>query len=210
MAVLQVTSRTGTGHRAKALRRSGLVPMALIRKPDHAITLLQANAREARQTIGRAHGAGMFQIQIEGEDKPRSVIVKQVQQNYITHQLNNVTLMEVSREDVIVTDIPVLHTGVPESVAAGDAILMTPMTSVKVKGKISDIPDQVEVDCSSLEVGGHVTAADLKLPAGIELASPPDMLLISVNIAKEPELEAEPEAEAEPEVIGESAEASEE
>jgi large subunit ribosomal protein L25 len=203
MAALQVTPRTDTGHRAKHLRRAGLVPLALIRKPDHDIQLLQADAYQARQTIGRAHGAGMFDIHIEGEPKPRSVIVKQVQQDYMTHRLNNVTLMEVSRDDTITTDIPVTHVGTPEAVEAGTALLLTPASSVKIKGKISDIPDQFEVDCSGLDIGGHITAGDLQLPAGIELVSPPDMLLISVTIAKEPELEPEVVAEGEPELVGE-------
>lgn len=209
MATLNVKDRTATGHRTKAMRKEGQVPMALITKPDHTIRLIQADAHAVRQAVGRAHGAGMFDIQIDGEAKPRSVIVKQIDKEYLSQRINTVTLMEVSKTDTITADIPVTHIGTPEAVSSGVALLATPTTHVKVKGQVSKIPDSFEVDVTELAVGGHITAADLKLPDGVELASPADTLLFSVSIAKEPELEVETAPEGEPELVGAEAESGE-
>lgn len=207
MAVLQVSLREAKGHKTKHLRKAGLVPMALIQKKGHEIRLLQGDAYQVRQTVGRAHGVGMFDIQIEGEAKPRSVIVKQVDQDYLAHMLTNVTLMEVSKDDLITADIAVTHVGTPESVEAGTALLGSPNTTIKIRGKVSELPDHFEVDVSGLDVGGHIVASEIPLPEGIELISPPDTLLFSVSIAKEPELETETTEEVtEPEVIGEQQE----
>lgn len=206
MAVLQVTHREATGHRTKNLRKTGLVPMALFQKPDHAVRLIQASVIHVRQAVSQAHGVGMFDIQIEGEAKPRSVIIKHVDQDYMTHRLNNVTLLEVSRDDLITADIPVLHSGTPESVESGIALLASPQSTIKIRGKVSELPSQVEVDVTGLEIGGHIVASEVALPEGIELISPPDTLLFSVNIAKEPELEAEVVEEGQPEVVGEGGE----
>lgn len=206
MAALQVTPREATGHRSKGLRKVGLVPMALFQKPDHSVRLIQASVIQVRHAVSQAHGVGMFDIHIEGEDKPRSVIIKQVDQDYMTHRLNNVTLLEVSRDDLITADIPVLHTGTPEAVESGIALLASPQSTIKIRGKVSELPSQVEVDVSGLDVGGHIVASEIILPEGIDLVSPPDTLLFSVTIAKEPELEAEVAEEGEPEVVGEGGE----
>jgi large subunit ribosomal protein L25 len=212
MAVLKVAERDVTGHKAKHLKKAGMVPMALFQKPDHSVRLIQGHAFDVRQAVAKAHGVGMFDIQIEGETKKRSVIVKQVDQDYMTHRLNNVTLMEVSRDDMITADIPVVVVGVPEAVESGIALLSTPSSAIKIRGKVSELPDHMDIDVSGLEIGGHIVASDIQLPAGIELMSQPDTLLAAVSVAKEPELEVEAEAEAaEPEVVGgEQQEASEE
>ncbi|MFY9234133.1 MAG: 50S ribosomal protein L25 [Fimbriimonadaceae bacterium] len=207
MAVLQVTPRESTGHAAKHLRKAGWVPMALFQKPDHSVRLIQAPILQVRQAVAGAHGVGMIDIHIEGESKPRSVIVKQVDQDYMTHRLNNVTLMEVSRDDLITADIGITHVGTPSAVDDGIALLSSPTSTIKIKGKVSELPDHFEVDLSGLELGGHIVASDIPLPEGIELISPPDTLLFGLTIAKEPELEAPAEEGAgEPEVVGEDGE----
>jgi large subunit ribosomal protein L25 len=204
MAVLQVTNREATGHKTKHLRKAGLVPMALTRKKNHEIRLIQGDAFQVRQTIGRAQGVGMVDIQIDGEPKPISVIVKQVDQEYLSHTITNVTFLEVSKDDLITADINVTHVGTPEAVEAGTALLASPNSSLKIRGKVSELPDHIEVDVSGMEIGGHILASDVQLPAGIELISPPDTMLFGVSVAKEPELEVEAAEEgAEPEVVGE-------
>ena len=212
MSVLQVTPREATGHGAKHLRKRGIVPMALIKKKDHEIQLIQAPAMQVRKVVSAAHGVGMFDIHVEGDAKPVSVIIKQIDQNYMTKGINNITVMEVSKDDLITADIPVTHIGVPEAVDAGTALLGSPNSTVKIKGKVSELPDHFEMDVSGLEIGGHILASDIVLPEGIELLTPPDTLLFNVVIAKEPELEPEVTEEegAEPGVAGEEPAAGEE
>jgi large subunit ribosomal protein L25 len=61
---------------------------------------------------------------------------------------------------------------------------------------MSDIPSNIEVDVSHLEVGHHVNAGDIALPDGVKLLSSPDATLFSMQVLKavslEPELAEEP------------------
>ncbi len=68
---------------------------------------------------------------------------------------------------------------------------MHPTDHVKVKGKVSDIPDTIEVDISGLAMHESITAAHITLPEGVELISNHDTQLFSVTMpAKVEDMEA--------------------
>ena len=52
-------------------------------------------------------------------------------------------------------------------------IVLTNLESVEVKALPKDLPDVLEYDAEKLvEIGDHVTVADLIIPAGVELETP--------------------------------------
>ncbi|HVL38426.1 MAG TPA: 50S ribosomal protein L25 [Fimbriimonadaceae bacterium] len=190
----------------KHLRKRGLVPMALV-DDQKQIRLVQAPVTEVKRAISQAHGAGVVEVQISGEKGTLNTVVKGYEQEVLTRRLLSVTLMQVSMDEEITVDVPIVSLGTPEAVEAGTALLNHPLSALKLKGKVKDMPDQIEVDISHLEVGHHINAGDITLPPGMTLATSPDATLFSVQIAREEVLEPEvaEEGGAEPEVIGEEA-----
>lgn len=199
MSVLKVQPREDVA--AKHLRKKGYVPVAYI---DHekSIQNLMAAAHHIKQAITHSQGAGMIEVEFEGEKKKRNAIVKSYDQKILTRDLLSVTLMEVSLDESITADITVHGVGTPEAVEEGTAVLNSPTSTIKIKGKVKDIPETIEVDLTGLAVGGHVNAGDIELPEGMTLMSSPDATLFSVQIAKEEVLE-EPTEAAEPELVSE-------
>lgn len=200
MSVLHVQKRDqGPASQLKKLRKEGFVPMALI-DGKHQVVLVKAPMREARAAIAGAGGVGRLAIKVEGESKERNVIVKQVDQDVLRHELLTVTLAEVRMDDLIKADIEVVPVGVPQAVAEGHATLTQPTSHIKVRGKVSDLPEKIEVDVSGMETSHAITAHELALPAGIELQSSGDATIFSVQVIRavslEPEVPAEPGAEA--------------
>lgn len=189
MSVLQVSNRAAES-KPKALRKTGMVPMALVEKGGHT-RLIQGNAKEVQRALSHAHGAGMIEIAVEGDSEHHSAVVKSVDRDIISRSLNHVTFMQVSKDDKIKVDVPIVAVGTSQAVVDGLGVLMHPTDHIKVRGRVSDIPDQIEVDVSGLGVHESITVSDLKLPAGIELMSSPDSQLFSVTIPKEPTLEEE-------------------
>ncbi len=184
MSVLNAKNREqGPASLLKKLRRDGYVPMALI-DHGHKVVLIQAKAREARAAIASAGGVGMLKLQIEGEKGARDVIVKQIDQDTLKHELLTVTLAEVRADDKIKHDLEVVPVGVPTAVAEGAATLTQPTSTVKVRGKIADIPEKLEVDVSGMELAHAVTAAELHLPKDVELISSPDATIFSVQLIR--------------------------
>ena len=94
--------------------------------------------------------------------------------------------------------------GEAPGVKAG-GILNENHTHVNVEALPGDLPEVVDVDISSLEVGDSLTFADLDVPQGVTITDDPEELVVSVTAPK-----AEVE-EVVPEVVGEQpAESTEE
>ena len=191
MSVLNATTRDAT--KPHILRRSGMVPMALIErgKDNH---LIQANADEVRLALAHAHGAGIIDLAIEGEKSHRNVIVKQVDHDAIRRVILNVTVMQVKMDDLITLDVAVHQIGVPAEVAAGNAILSQPTTHLSIRAKVSDVPNSIDVDVSGMDVNTTISASEITLAPGLELMSSADSTLFTCTL---PQVQAVEETEVE-------------
>ncbi|HVT10753.1 MAG TPA: 50S ribosomal protein L25 [Fimbriimonadaceae bacterium] len=205
MSVLHVERRT-SGKPAQ-LRRRGLLPMVLVER-NNSNSLIQATEVDLRKAMAAADGLGRLDLEIAGEKKPRKVMVKHIDKNFLRQEILCVTLVEVSADDVVKIDLPIVGINAPEDFEGHGLSLTHPTDHVKVRGKMSALPERIEVDLSHLEVGHHISAGDVTLPDGVELISSPDATLFSLQVLRaaslEPEVTAEPEAEE-----GEATEASE-
>lgn len=193
MSVLHAERRT-SGKPAQ-LRKRGVLPMALIGR-DHSTTLIQATEMDLKKAMAAADGLGRLDLEIEGEKKPRKVLVKHIDKDFIHQQILCATLVEVSADDIVKIDLPVVAINVPEDFEGHGLSLTHPMDHIKVKGKMSAMPERIEVDLSKLEVGHHINAGDVQLPDGIELVSSADSTLFSLQVLKAVSLEPEVAEEA--------------
>jgi len=180
MSVLNVKERAAQ-IKPKSLRKSGMVPMALVRKGGD-IVLIQAKVNDLKRALAHAHGAGMIDVMVEGSKQTVSAIVKSVDRDTLSRSLTHVSMLQVNRDDTIRVDVPVVSSGTPAAVEAGEAVLIHATSHIKVKGKVSDIPDDIVVDISGLGVHESITAAQVVLPDGVELVSTPETQLFSVTL----------------------------
>lgn len=196
MSTLQIEQR-GKGKPAQ-LRRQGLLPVALIER-NHETSLYQTSITSLKTAMAAADGLGRVDVEIAGGGKKKA-IVKNIEKNFVRQEILTVTLQEVSEDDVMKMDIPVVAINAPADIDGQDVTLMHPTDHVKVRGKMSAMPSQIEVDCSKLQPGDHINAGDIKLPEGIELLSSADSTLFSLQHVKEvslePEIGEEPSEEA--------------
>ena len=95
--------------------------------------------------------------------------------------LDNIVIVKGDADDphlpAVQLDVVVISIGNPEAVANGEAMLTQPTSHVKLRGKVADMPEQLEVDVSQLGIGDTVSAHNLVLPAGVDLLSAPDATL---------------------------------
>jgi large subunit ribosomal protein L25 len=164
------------------LRSAGLIPLALTRR-DHTTINLQASTDELKKAIKEADGHGRFELKLEGKSTIK-VILKQQTYDWLHHKPLSATLQEVGEDDVLKLDVMVIAHGAPEQVTLGEAMLTSPTTHVKLKGKVADMPEHLEVDVSHLSVGESIHAAQVQLPANVELISSPEATLFTVQIVK--------------------------
>jgi large subunit ribosomal protein L25 len=182
MAALQAELRDSNKTKPAHLRRAGMIPLALTRR-DHTTITLQAPIDELKAAIKHADGHGRFEIKLSGGDTIK-VILKQQAYDWLHHKPLSATLQEVGEDDVLKLDVMVTSVGTPQSVKDGEAMLTQPTAHVKLRGKVADMPEQIEVDVSGLGVGDSISAHELELPEGVDLISSGEATLFVCQVIK--------------------------
>jgi large subunit ribosomal protein L25 len=118
----------------------------------------------------------------------------------------HVDLQRVSADEELRTHVPVHFVGedVCPGVKAG-GLVMHELTEVEIECFPKDLPEYIEVDMSTLDVGDTVHLSDLKVPDGVtllELARGEDHDLSVASIHAKRAEEAAPEEAAEAEARG--------
>ena len=195
---LTATVREIEGSRAnRRLRREGRVP-AVLYGGDAEPVALSVDARELRHAL---HGAGaVLEIEVDGE--MQNAVVKDTQVHPVRHEAMHIDFVRV-RMDVAIHSIVTLELVGAEDSPGTDqgGVLEQQLRELNVEALPGDIPETIEYDVSSLEMGATVTVADLSAPNGVTILDDPESVVASVTL---PRLEVETEEpETETEVVGE-------
>jgi large subunit ribosomal protein L25 len=171
---------------ARRTRRAGKVPAVLYghgEKPKH----IALPAREFAAAI--RHGGVNQLLAIEISDGTRALALpKAIQRHPIKDTYEHIDLLLVRRGEKVTVDVPVQLTG--ES--ARDTLVVHEHGTLSVIADATKLPDHLEASIEGMEVGSHVTARDVRLPAGVELNSDPELMIAVISAAPTAEqLEAE-------------------
>ena len=188
----EVRTEFGKGG-ARRTRRAGLVPAVLYghgEKPRH----IALPAREFAAAIRHGGMTQAFAIEIS-DGSSALALPKAIQRDPIRDTFDHVDLLIVRRGEKITVDIPVQLIGEP----ARNTLVMTEHDRLPVLADATRLPDRLEVSIEGLEAGSRVSAADVTLPEGVELAADPETVVAMVAAAP-----------TEEQMAGETAEAAEE
>jgi large subunit ribosomal protein L25 len=192
---------------ARRTRRAGKVPAVLYghgEKPKH----IALPAREFAAAIRHGGTNQVFSIEITDGTQVLA-LAKAIQRDPIKDSFEHVDLILIRRGEKVTVEIPVQLIGEP----ARETLVMTEHATIAVTADAMRIPDHLEVSIAGLEAGTHVTAGQIELPNGAELAVDRELIVAVVAAAPtaeeleaevgeveapaEAEVEAEAEAEAE-------------
>ena len=216
---LEVTERESCGSRhSRRLRRHGFVPGVLYGsgKPR----AFYVGERELRHALGGEHGMHQILDVVVGDHgKPHHAVLKDYQLDPRRSTVIHVDLHEVRLDRPIQAPVAVELLGVAEGVTRG-GLLSQIVREVTVEALPMSVPDRLELDVTSLEIGDSVKVGDLQAPEGATILDDPETTLASVLAprrveeeevpAEAEEVEGEVPAEAEaPEAAKPEAEASE-
>jgi large subunit ribosomal protein L25 len=162
---------------ARRTRRAGKVPAVLYghgEAPQH----VALPAREFAAAIRHGGLNQVFAIDISGGTT--LALPKAIQRDPIKDTYEHVDLIIVKLGEKVTVDVPVILTGE----AARNTLVVSDSTTLSVIAEALHLPDSLEVSIEGLEAGAQVTAGDVKLPAGTELAVEPDLVLATVSAAQ--------------------------
>ncbi len=194
--------------RVRRLRKEGLIPGVLYGK-GHARAFI-VGERELRAALTGPSGLhAIVDVVIEGQTTPHHAVLKEFQRHPIRGTLTHVDFHEVRLDQPIQAVVNVQLVG--ESPGAKQGGVVQQVTrEIRVEALPTAIPEHIEADMSSLEVGSTVRVADLEAIEGVAFLDDPETVLANCSLPRGiAELEEEEAAEGEEGVEGEAAEGEE-
>jgi large subunit ribosomal protein L25 len=185
---------------ARRTRRAGLVPAVLYghgEKPQH----IALPAREFAAAIRHGGLNQVFTIDIAGNSGATFALPKAIQRDPIKDTYEHVDLLIVKRGEKVQVDVPVTLVGEADR----NTLVVNESTTLAIVAEAMHLPSGFEVSIEGLEAGSQVTAGDVTLPRGVELAVEPDFVLAIISQAQTAEQLEGVEAPAEGETEGDAA-----
>ncbi len=197
--------RTVLGKQVKQLRRQGWVPGVMYGRGFDPVPL-QFEERGLRQVLSQTGGSQLIGIKVRGQKQPETALVRDVQRDPIKGKLLHVDFYRVMMTERLTAEVPLVIVGESPVLEQKEGILLYGISAVEVECLPGDLVDAIEVDLADLtEVDQALYLRDLAVPAGMEILTSLDEMIVHVIplVEEEEEEEVLPEAE-EVEVITEA------
>ncbi|MBV9994931.1 MAG: 50S ribosomal protein L25/general stress protein Ctc [Caulobacteraceae bacterium] len=207
--VLNVEVRDGAGTGlARAVRRAGKVPGVLYggKQAPVPIAMREAEFRKALYT-GKLLG---HLVTLKYGKETQQVIAKDVQFHPVTDEPTHFDLYRVEAHQLIRIAVPVHFRNQEASpgIKRGGTLNIN-VHELELTAPADQIPEELVVDLTGLEIGDAIRAGDVALPAGVELSGDREATVASIATSSALQAEEAETAEAPVEAAAEGGEASE-
>lgn len=207
----ELRTETGKGA-ARTIRRDGLIPGVVYGRGNDPRSI-KVDPLDIEKLL---HSNAIFDLTFVGEDggeDEATVIIKDYQKDVIKQNLLHVDFQFISMDEKITVSVPMRLEGDALGVRNG-GVLQHLLREIEIDALPAEIPEEITIDISELEVGESLAVADLELSEGLDLVTESDEVIVTVVtptelVEEDEETEAEDEF-LEPEVIGEDDEEEEE
>ncbi len=174
--------RTGTGKgAARRTRREGMVPGIVFGGETDPLPIkIPFNELLQMLKAGRFKST-LFNLKVEGHDDVR-VICRDVQRHVVKDLPTHLDLMRLRRTTKVSLYIPVVFENEEESPGLRKGGVLTVVRpEVELVVTAQDIPEQITVDLTGLEVGDSITISAITLPPGTKVTIDRDFVIASVS-----------------------------
>ncbi len=182
----------------KKLRDAGRVPATIygrINKPEN----LELVAREMGDLIQHSISENIL-VDLTVDKKKRLALVQEVQHHPLSGKVLHVDFHEVAEDETVTVMVPVETTGEAVGVKTGGGVLEHITFKLKVRALPKNLPEQILIDVSALEVGKSIHLGEIKAPEGVEILGKKTTTVVAVAMPKTEVEEVAPEAAAAGEV----------
>ena len=161
--------RTGLGTNAsRRLRRTGKIPAILYGGGKDPMPLSLEENRIRKQVENEAFASHVLTVKIEGEES--QAVLKSVHRDPATERVIHLDFQRISASSEIHMRVPlhfVNEEDCPGKRAGG--IVTHLLVEVEVGCLPKDLPEYIEVDMESLDVGDSVHLSELDVPEGVHV-----------------------------------------
>lgn len=146
---------------------------------------VEISALGAEKLYEEAGTSNLIKLEIEGDKKPREVLIKGVARHPMTSGITHLEFYQVPIGQKIETEIELEFIGEAPAEKALGGVVNKNMSTLPVKCLAKDLVSAIQVDLSALKTfDNFIKISDLKLPAGVEPMLEPDVIVATAVAVK--------------------------
>jgi len=169
---------------ARRVRRAHKVPVVLY---GHGDAPRHYSLPGHELMLALKHDANQL-LTLQTEDGDQLALPKAVVRDPLKGFLEHVDLVAVRKGERVTVEIPVQLTGE----AAPDTLVDQQTMTLTVTADATALPEHLELDITGKRAGASLTAGDIRLPSGSELAQDAEHVVVAfLGVQSEEQLEAE-------------------
>ena len=174
-------SQRAADEKPKRLRREGTLPAVLYGHDGTNSVALKLSNYDAEALLRKAT-INKSVITVNVPDLPWSgkVILREVQKHPWKNKLHHLSFFSIASQKEIEVSMPIHFVGEAIGVKNKGGTLDTVITEVQLKCPPDAIPQSLDVDVSSLDLGDALHIGEIKLPPGTSIAADDKLLVVSV------------------------------
>jgi large subunit ribosomal protein L25 len=191
------TGRVTGSAASRRMRRDDMIPAVVYGQGMDPISIA-VNRRDLRLALSGGAGSNtILDLTIDGTVYP--AIVKDMQRHPVRRSVSHVDFVQLNLAEEITVSIPVRLEGEARQVTDNGGIVDPAVDTIEVSTRPRDIPDEILIDISEMEMDSVIRLSDIPLPAGVTPLGDPDMPIVTVLITSQAEAAQAAEGEAAPE-----------
>lgn len=176
---------------AKRLRTAGRIPATIYgrqAKPQN----LEVISKEMENLIHHAVSENLLvDLAVKDDSRPqRLALVQEVQHHPLSGSILHVDFHEVAENEKVTVMVPVETVGEAIGVKTSGGVLEHVLFKIKARALPKDLPEQIIVDVSNLNIGQAIHLGEIQAPAGVELIGDKNIPVIAVAAPRTEEEEA--------------------
>jgi large subunit ribosomal protein L25 len=163
------------------LRRAGRVP-ATIYGRQAAPQNLEVDYEEISDLLHHSVSENVL-VDLSVENDPRAkrlALVQDVQHHPLSAKVVHLDLHEVAENEKVTVFVPVETTGEAAGVKNGGGTLEHVLHKLKVRSLPKDLPEEILIDVTALEIGKSIHLGQIVPPAGVEIMGEKSRTVVAV------------------------------
>lgn len=164
----------------RQVRSTGRIP-AVIYGGQNKPEILEIAQKDMENLIHHSVSENVLvDLSVEGVKSKRLALVQEIQHHALTQKILHVDLHEVREDEKVTIMVPVESTGEPVGVKTGGGTLEHVLFKLKVRALPKDLPEQIAVDVSALDIGKAIHIGDIAPPERVEILGNKKVTVFSV------------------------------
>ncbi len=198
-----VRTETGKGA-ARKLRRAEQIPGILYGQGEKPVPLSVNRHEFQRMLFVSAGERVMFTLNLKGDGDggQRLALLKELQRHPVNDQIRHIDFYEVAMDQPVQVEVAIEPVGEAKGVKISKGVMELIQREITIECLPLEIPNEIKVDITELDVGDALHVGDITPPEGIRIVDDPSTTLLTIGAGtvetveeEEEEFGAEGEAE---------------